>query len=232
MLSAIALESRVYPRVCGGTFLRELSREGIEGLSPRVRGNQERELLIATAKGSIPACAGEPSTFFKPTLMIKVYPRVCGGTNPCRSYCVRETGLSPRVRGNLAAHKLVQTPCGSIPACAGEPRRRSALPCEARVYPRVCGGTHSRDLHDREQGGSIPACAGEPSQHCRSEHPCGVYPRVCGGTRSFFSLRGAIGGLSPRVRGNRSPAGWPRPRCWSIPACAGEPQPGRAPLPA
>ncbi len=31
---------------------------------------------------------------------------------------------------------------GSIPACAGEPSRRSPAARARQVYPRVCGGTH------------------------------------------------------------------------------------------
>ena len=71
---------------------------------------------------------------------------------------------------------------GSIPACAGEPPSSGARPIQARVYPRVCGGTMIRaprtaatmGLSPRVRGnlrlveqqvgpvGSIPACAGEP----------------------------------------------------------------------
>ena len=113
----------------------------------------------------------------------------------------------------------------------------------ARVYPRVCGGTcrgpagapYGRGLSPRVRGnrgalnrslsslGSIPACAGEPS--VRSTYACimMVYPRVCGGTCVHSRQAGLCQGLSPRVRGNlRSlKAGRAVPR--SIPACAGEP---------
>ena len=73
------------------------------GLSPRVRGNQH-----------------DP---YPSVLLLRVYPRVCGGTKP-----------------------FAQDPnaCteGSIPACAGEPHDpQSPL---LQVYPRVCGGTRPR----------------------------------------------------------------------------------------
>ena len=55
-------------------------------------------------------------------------------------------------------------------------------------------------------------------------HPPPVYPRVCGGTPPRLQRTCRAGGLSPRVRGNRSR----RPRALrisrSIPACAGEPR--------
>ena len=51
---------RVYPRVCGGTAKTQRPVFGIEGLSPRVRGNQHILGGGAGNQRSIPACAGEP----------------------------------------------------------------------------------------------------------------------------------------------------------------------------
>ena len=116
-----------------------------------------------------------------------------------------------------------------------------------RVYPRVCGGTtcwyslprdtaglsprvrgnHSESREGGWQRGSIPACAGEPCRRRRSRRPDRVYPRVCGGTVDLARSPSGIAGLSPRVRGNPlSPERRDLER-GSIPACAGEPDPGR-----
>ena len=132
--------------------------------------------------GSIPACAGEPTNAANTTGLHRVYPRVCGGTASTRTYIGISTGLSPRVRGN--------------------PPPRSAFPICRR---------------------SIPACAGEPNPRPLGRLPQVVYPRVCGGTyRRWRSLRRGLG-LSPRVRGNpRLLHQHPR-QTRSIPACAGEP---------
>ena len=54
-----------------------------------------------------------------------VYPRVCGGTNRLLGYDGSGNGLSPRVRGNLAACPCATMTGGSIPACAGEPLYRN-----------------------------------------------------------------------------------------------------------
>ena len=94
-----------------------------------------------------------------------------------------ESGLSPRVRGNLRRPGLHRPGNGSIPARAGEPATLLAFHNHVRVYPRACGGTEisrqrrqsklglsprvrgNRD--DGAQGGhqerSIPARAGEPA---------------------------------------------------------------------
>ena len=161
------------------------------------------------------------------------------------------TGLSPRVRGNLQILSPALGPVGSIPACAGEPcsppPKQSSRP--AGLSPRV-RGNRSRSRKNQGLSGSIPACAGEPSENATPLTPVWVYPRVCGGTnRSSHTeqvyprcggtvIRNpgqARAGLSPRVRGNLAvqpsipAAGEPsKPiaiaiSCGSIPACAGEP---------
>ena len=91
-------------------------------------------------------------------------------------------GLSPRVRGNPFCTVSSVVARWSIPACAGEPLRRSRRCRWGGVYPRVCGGTplpvdarhEYHGLSPRVRGnpceglitpmpdGSIPACAGEP----------------------------------------------------------------------
>ena len=194
--------SRVYPRVCGGT--KNLCRRNIAkcGLSPRVRGNRPRPCVVCRLPRSIPACAGEPHTAVGLSSGISVYPRVCGGTNWPGVNAWRPQGLSPRVRGNLPLRRSRRRRLGSIPACAGEPRRRSLSQRIRWVYPRVCGGTHSlcrRSLLDaglspRVRGNpgrryrhvdniwSIPACAGEPLPLHGAARLRGVYPRVCGGS--------------------------------------------------
>ena len=110
----------------------------------------------------------------------------------------------------------------SIPACAGEPSRRTARWRMRRVYPRVCGGTLASGqtivvgdgLSPRVRGnltimtitaiafGSIPACAGEPVLSKQGRVHIPVYPRVCGGTKCYCAYGKLHRGLSPRVRGN------------------------------
>ena len=111
----------VYPRVCGGTIASRRPYPVLRGLSPRVRGNRLHWVPSRYRKGSIPACAGEPSSSSCGPLQCPVYPRVCGGTEPSRSLNMNVRGLSPRVRGNRPAEVESGYWQGSIPACAGEP---------------------------------------------------------------------------------------------------------------
>ena len=223
--------------------MRTATARSTSGLSPRVRGNPMRGMVATYCSGSIPACAGEPNEGHGGNILLRVYPRVCGGTTAAESQEQATTGLSPRVRGNRLAWDGEQLVIRSIPACAGEPSRRYRSPASASVYPRVCGGTafaayweaHCEGLSPRVRGNpadlpnlavrlrSIPACAGEPLGAVPTQRVKEVYPRVCGGTARALRAQGGHGGLSPRVRGNLDHdilTAFPQ---WSIPACAGEP---------
>ena len=113
----------VYPRVCGGTGPGRQVPIGVLGLSPRVRGNLGDCLSVVACQGSIPACAGEPWQPERIEQASRVYPRVCGGTALQALLGRAGNGLSPRVRGNLISISCSTVSLGSIPACAGEPRR-------------------------------------------------------------------------------------------------------------
>ena len=71
---------RVYPRACGGTRLFSPSISIWKGLSPRLRGNQQRRAACVVLRRSIPAPAGEPQCAQIGPDITRVYPRACGGT--------------------------------------------------------------------------------------------------------------------------------------------------------
>ena len=169
---------------------------------------------------------------------------MCGGIAVFTEGTAANTGLSPRVRGNLPRARSGSRSARSIPACAGESVSRDGGAGGGGVYPRVCGGIiaapmyclppaglsprvrGNRGLHPGHGGqyGSIPACAGESSKAHVFKRQDGVYPRVCGGIIFAGPLNPLQPGLSPRVRGNRPCAPRPPSRVRSIPACAGESQ--------
>ncbi len=110
-----------YPRVCGGTDLRNATAIPPNGLSPRVRGNR----LPTTSH----------------TGVHRDYPRVCGGTPFCQLAKTVAEGLSPRVRGNPHFEESEILVTRTIPACAGEPINDILGFFTKWDYPRVCGGT-------------------------------------------------------------------------------------------
>ena len=260
--------TRVYPRERGGTRVRrsqEICRPGLSprargnpllslsliaagaGLSPRARGNHARRRRGGSRNGSIPASAGEPPRPGDTAAAAEVYPRERGGTVCTLRGGLRSRGLSPRARGNRRARASHLRPCGSIPASAGEPRRRRRAPSLRRVYPRERGGTvepvdgapDAMGLSPRARGnrlhvarrveveGSIPASAGEPTPSASAALRLRVYPRERGGTlRGVIPIR-IFEGLSPRARGNHGHRRVVDAYLGSIPASAGEPTESR-----
>ena len=219
------------------------------GLSPRGRGNRPGAASRPPMVGSIPAWAGEPRSRQTSAFVSRVYPRVGGGTMEALHKWRAGEGLSPRGRGNRERGRREYRPGGSIPAWAGEPRRRWRRRSADRVYPRVGGGTERRrgdrradeglsprgrgnrnaDDRNRVDMGSIPAWAGEPRLHEIVVREPRVYPRVGGGTRDRADEALDERGLSPRGRGNRSLAQVVPSVRGSIPAWAGEPIPNSCP---
>ena len=237
---------QVYPRVGGGNQRHHPQQVGRRGLSPRGRGKQTAHIAQRLYVGSIPAWAGETPNMNRTLTTSEVYPRVGGGnhryTRPRREL----SGLSPRGRGKPATLFPAPYPDRSIPAWAGETRRRSISRRLRGVYPRVGGGNMSRGvalvrgegLSPRGRGKpaasqrriaadrSIPAWAGETNQSGRSSPSHTVYPRVGGGNLPPNQTNKSAGGLSPRGRGKlrRLSAAAYEPR--SIPAWAGETERG------
>ena len=118
---------------------------------------------------------------------------------------------------------MMQQRSGSIPACAGEPGKKSSASTAGKgLSPRVRGNPAAVRLA-MMRSGSIPACAGEPVATPCAIVLCEVYPRVCGGTAGHSQKRLLLRGLSPRVRGNRLGDALIAQMTRSIPACAGEP---------
>ena len=178
----LSVNTKVYPRMCGGTFSVGSHRLWDKGLSPHVRGNLFLTLLMTKSRRFIPACAGEPMRAICCCDHCTVYPRMCGGTPPHLDELYTVSGLSPHVRGNPVMKIREGDGGGFIPACAGEPSKALPHHHPISVYPRMCGGTrvyrprrkvflglspHVRGNRMLVTGlslvfGFIPACAGEP----------------------------------------------------------------------
>ena len=168
----------------GGTSCRRGWTAGGNGLSPRARGNLDRDVRPGGRERSIPACTGEPPTVAQSSSASTVYPRVHGGTTLLTLLLLALGGLSPRARGNRVYSLSCSAVTGSIPACTGEPGAGSSAVAPPTVYPRVHGGTMkplaedevAHGLSPRARGNllhlgagrrgarSIPACTGEPHQ--------------------------------------------------------------------
>ena len=113
----------VHPRVCGEAIAKLVWFALVSGPSPRVRGSRSVASHGIKPSGSIPACAGKPSTSPGTPYTKTVHPRVCGEARMTSLVVLNEYGPSPRVRGSHAAAGSLTISQGSIPACAGKPSR-------------------------------------------------------------------------------------------------------------
>ena len=113
--------------------------------------------------------------------------------------------------------------------CGGATWPLQMIAVDGGLSPRVRGspGVSEHRVADHR---SIPACAGEPSGTCGRCLRRKVYPRVCGGASTGRVISDTDMGLSPRVRGSLGPVVPAARLVRSIPACAGEPDNGVAPL--
>ena len=190
-----------------------------------MRGSLTYLAELPTVEGSIPARAGEPIPPAQQSLNLEVYPRPCGGAPYGYGASQWQRGLSPPVRGSLRLSQSRRAVCRSIPARAGEPSWRSPGNGTSQVYPRPCGGAAARahiaghgaglsppvrgSLHLPVAGdlwlGSIPARAGEPAPIRKHGTLLPVYPRPCGGAFDTPETAEPMKGLSPPVRGSRTP---------------------------
>ena len=129
-----------YPRGCGGAVTPLPVGAGVDGLSPRVRGSRHRGWRGHQGWRPIPAGAGEPIGTRRTISARRAYPRGCGGARLRGMWSQAGMGLSPRVRGSLAAVDLRRLTRWPIPAGAGEPSATSSGLSATRAYPRGCGG--------------------------------------------------------------------------------------------
>ena len=168
---------------------------------------------------------------------------MCGGAHQIGAVAPCPRGPSPRVRGSHRSLRRVDRAPGTIPACAGEPRRSATSRRKRGDHPRVCGGAmlsvvttfrrkgpspRVRGSPGRSEapapiGGTIPACAGEPAVLVTAKLGLGDHPRVCGGAYPRRSRRMSVEGPSPRVRGSQRDRPVAAAQLGTIPACAGEP---------
>src|SRR5690606_3285651 len=109
----------VHPRVCGERDCLAVAVHQIDGSSPRVRGEDLREILVQIAVRFIPACAGRGGYAEKAKAQEAVHPRVCGERASSRASISTETGSSPRVRGEVYTFAADLARLRFIPACAG-----------------------------------------------------------------------------------------------------------------
>ena len=207
---------------CAGKPAVSRRRKTGQGVHPRVCGEARSASMRCDREprdGSIPACAGKPRKDIHGRLGLEVHPRVCGEAPTAPPSTAPATGPSPRVRGSRQLREHEHDDHGSIPACAGKPRRAGGRTGRRGVHPRVCGeavplrlirkdvpGPSPRVRGSRKSGhgpvplGSIPACAGKPKDSKGYKSTWGSIPACAGKPATLVWLDGRQT-VHPRVCG-------------------------------
>ena len=191
------------PRVCGEAAITDSNTDLKKGPSPRVRGSRSSRRASRIEYGSIPACAGKPRKHRAGIIHVEVHPRVCG--EAAVSTCDRAAyqGPSPRVRGSHSRLHARSDGQGSIPACAGKPRRRPARWASSRVHPRACGAAALVwPVKPANHGLSYSAgrtglAQGTPDTVAPRVARATAHPRRCGPGGSLLDCPGSLAGTSP-----------------------------------
>src|SRR5690606_23896577 len=131
--------STVYPRGCGERCEILRDQYGLTGLSPRMRGTAPGSGVLPGRSRFIPADAGNGGGQAMPSLGGPVYPRGCGERGQTLLHENRIDGLSPRMRGTVAARQCPAWAARFIPADAGNGDKPYSTKTGLTVYPRGCG---------------------------------------------------------------------------------------------
>ena len=131
--------ARGHPRSCGDHPFGDLLDTAVWGSSPLVRGPQLIDYIHANKLGVIPARAGTTQQTGTETPPVRGHPRSCGDHIDTKAERIDVEGSSPLVRGPRAAHGVVFTVDGVIPARAGTTSEYGLSSLVAGGHPRSCG---------------------------------------------------------------------------------------------
>ena len=134
-----SLPYRDHPRVCGEKLAFSAFSARELGSPPRVRGKVGFIVLVQTAIGITPACAGKSFCWSLSRALKRDHPRVCGEKFCCSPAKAVAVGSPPRVRGKETAKVGTPVVRRITPACAGKSAMLDFLPLLLRDHPRVCG---------------------------------------------------------------------------------------------
>ena len=148
------------PRMWGNLFRRQ-SHQMLMGSIPTHVGKHSIGTRSNNDIGSIPTHVGKPGVLPEFPTSPRVYPHACGETLPQWSLTTPNSGLSPRMWGNLFGAVLRARRFGSIPTHVGKPSPQSLFSAFHVVYPHACGETHNVSVSSRFLSKVYPHACGE-----------------------------------------------------------------------
>ena len=211
----------VHPRACGEQIAIRKSDAVWYGSSPRVRGTDRDNPAGPERNRFIPARAGNSTSSGCAPTSTAVHPRACGEQAEKVTDIFCQIGSSPRVRGTDRDAPGTRVRDRFIPARAGNRRARRVWTRALPVHPRACGEQAATEFFGQAKSGSsprvrgtvrgdplsrslvrfIPARAGNSTNESSISVCQSVHPRACGEQALSLTIRQAVRGSSPRVRG-------------------------------
>ena len=138
--------------------------------------------MTTTAKGIIPALAGNTDHLLHVARREGDHPRACGEHPVGGSASWLSRGSSPRLRGTHLRRDPDRAPEGIIPALAGNTPYRSSRRAPMRDHPRACGEHTMWSAFENAQLGSSPRLRGTPVSISLMRPPPGIIPALAGNT--------------------------------------------------
>ena len=125
--------------MCGEKFPSKLLSVVILGSPPHVRGKVALIVLIQSAIGITPACAGKSFALHFFRFEVRDHPRMCGEKFRMSLLAGLGTGSPPHVRGKVFCSAIAFACAGITPACAGKSLKKKYAEIESKDHPRMCG---------------------------------------------------------------------------------------------
>ena len=242
LLSRVQSDPADHPRSRGGNSASQEQQKYFQGPSPLARGKPFAAEVLNVAQGTIPARAGETCAPAPPPSCSGDHPRSRGGNWAMLPGVERSRGPSPLARGKQRRHSTWPTLTGTIPARAGETKRRKRGKVGSRDHPRSRGGNlckrsflflgggpsplargkHTPCTCRPCNQGTIPARAGETISDSARYSPLRDHPRSRGGNVALSRDGAQVWGPSPLARGKLRGADQLARPAGTIPARAGE----------
>ena len=145
-----------------------------------MRGKVSVHPCLPCSFGITPARAGKSIFRFGGLNLVGDHPRACGEKLYDASFCIRNLGSPPRVRGKVGIVQSLEDALGITPARAGKSCCSSSRFCICWDHPRACGEKFLPPASPSNYWGSPPRVRGKVRRRGCKSFRCGITPARAG----------------------------------------------------
>ena len=166
--------------MCGEKSVLSGHISGHQGSPPHVRGKVGFIVLVQTAIGITPACAGKSKAGCGIRSGPPDHPRMCGEKRRRVSAYNVGQGSPPHVRGKVLIRKKINGSRQDHPRMCGEKRACSCAEAAQPGSPPHVRGKGAKPMPCTNPNGITPACAGKSEKGPVGGGTHEDHPRMCG----------------------------------------------------